>query len=320
MTMKSQRRHDRPGDRVRAWTRRLGLTFVTLAFASLTACTEPTSTSPSTPAKPATPDAADPEPSGPALPDAAALLAASVDALGGADNLQKIRSYYAESTITMSAMGLRGVVKTWWRDGDFYTETDIPGVGLSRLGSVGGKVWGDDPINGLREIVGIEAEQAGWTSTLCLVYRWEKYFKSATTTGLVEEDGHELAEILLVSHLGDKVTLRIDTATKMPVSQTFSQANTLGAMPVKAIFSDFREVDGFKISFTQEVDAKLSKISATTTRFDANVEVDAAKFVMPGPAAAGTVSYADALKDEKKDAGKSEPSKSKGAPSPKKKD
>lgn len=286
-----------------------------IAFAAaiaLAACTEPSSSTPTNPTSPPAEDAA-PKAEGPALPDAASLLAASVDALGGVANLQTLRSYYSESTITMTAMGLSGVVKTWWRDGDFYTETDIPGVGLSRLGSVGGKVWGDDPINGLREITGVEAEQAAWTSTLCLVHRWDKYFQSATTTRMVEEDGHQLAEILLVSHLGDKVTLRIDTASKLPVSQSFSQANTLGAMPVIATFSDFRDVNGFKISFTQEVDAKLSKISATTTRFDANVEVDTAKFLMPGPAAAGQPVYADALKEpEKKDSddkGKSKGSK-----------
>lgn len=264
---------------------RTHLFSLSLALAGLVACDDSTSaTKPEATKRPA--DATGQTASdAPALPDAAALLAASAEAHGGAARLDALHSYYTESQLTMSAMGLSGVVKTWWKDDDFYSETEIPGVGLSRLGGQGGKVWGDDPINNLREITGIEAEQARWGSSPCVVHRWQRYFKSATTTAVVKVDGRELAEILLVSHLGDKVTLRIDTATKMPVSQSFAQANPFGAVPVTATYGDFREIDGYQIPFRQEADAALGKISATTLRYDVNVDIDASRFVPPGPTA-----------------------------------
>jgi hypothetical protein len=43
--------------------------------------------------------------------------------------------------------------------------------------------------------------------------------------------------------LGDKVVLRIDVASKMPVSQTFTQVSPLGDTPTTVLFQDWREVD-----------------------------------------------------------------------------
>jgi hypothetical protein len=219
-----------------------------------------------------------------ALPAAEELLAASVDALGGAANFEAIRSYYVESQMTVDGLGLNGTAQTWWAGGDFYVETDMPGVGLVRLGSQGDKIWSDDPINGMRMITGVEAEQAAWSTSRCLALDWKDYFKSAETTALVDgEGGRRLAEITFRSPSDDVVVLRLDLETKMPVSQSFKQANPLGAMPVTVTFEDFREVAGTKVAYKQFVDASLTKMSSITSKFEVNGEVPVDKFAPPGP-------------------------------------
>ena len=219
-----------------------------------------------------------------ALPAAEELLAASVDALGGAASFEAIRSYYVESQMTVDGLGLHGTAQTWWAGGDFYVETDMPGVGLVRLGSQGGKIWSDDPINGMRMITGVEAEQAAWSTSRCLALDWRQYFKSAETTALVDGDGgRRLAEITFRSPSDDDVVLRLDLETKMPVSQSFKQANPLGAMPVTVTFDDFREVAGTKVAYKQFVDASLTKMSSITNKFEVNGEVPVDKFAPPGP-------------------------------------
>ncbi|MCB9566660.1 MAG: hypothetical protein H6710_05505 [Myxococcales bacterium] len=217
----------------------------------------------------------------PGEPSAEELLADAVVALGGADKISAIGSYYIESKMDVQGLGLTGVAHTWWQDGDFYSETEMPGVGLMRLGGKAGKVWSDDPINGFRFISGIEAEQAAWSTSRCLALDWKRYFNAVEVTEIAEKEGKRLAELTFTSPSADKVVLRLDMETKMPVSQSFKQANPLGAMPVTVTFDDFREVAGTKVAFKQFVDASLTKMTSVTDKFEANVEIPADRFAIP---------------------------------------
>lgn len=216
-------------------------------------------------------------------PDAEKLLAESVEAMGGAVRFEALKSFYSESSINLGALGLSGAAKTWWRaGGDFLNESEMPGVGQMRIGSLGGKPWADDPISGLRTLSGKEAEQALWSATLCLACEWKRHFKAAKLTGVTEVEGRKLAEISLTSPLGDEVVLRIDMASKLPVSQSFTQASPLGSMPATVHFKDFRDVEGLKLPFEQMVDASLTKAVSTTSKIELNPAVEDARFAMPG--------------------------------------
>lgn len=220
----------------------------------------------------------------PGLPDAEKLLADSVEAMGGAGKFAALTSYYAESQVALSGLGLTGVAKIWGRGGDFYSEMSMPGVGLMRTGSLAGKPWGDDPINGVRALAGKEAEQAAWSTALCLAHEWKQYFKTAETTAVQQVEGKQIAEVTLTSALGDRVVLRIDMASKLPVSQSFTQATPLGDTPATISFEDFRAVDGLKIPHKQVLDASLTKAVATTTKLVLNAPTEDAQFGIPAAA------------------------------------
>lgn len=251
---------------------------------ALAACTPSPPAAKTEPAKAAE---AGPEvkPDAPALPAAEALLADAVTAMGGADKFAALTSYYVESQLSMGNLGLTGVAKTWWRGGAdeaFLNETEMPGVGLMRIGGTAKGVWGDDPISGMRALSGKEAEQARWSATLCVAYEWKKHFKSAATVAVKDEGGKRVAEVVLTSPLDDKVTLRIDMATKLPISQSFTQVSPLGNMPATVSFEDFRDVSGLKIPYRQIADASLTKLVSTTTRVELGAPVDKVAFEMPG--------------------------------------
>lgn len=249
---------------------------------SLTACTPSSGPDQATPKFEATPTPAVASPKAAEPLDPEKLLADSVDAMGGAAKFDALKSFYSESQLSMGALGLTGVAKTWWRGGDFYSETEMPGVGQMKVGSLGGKAWSDDPINGPRALSGKEAEQAAWSAALCLAHEWRRHFKTVEMVGVKTVDGKQIAEVALTSALGDRVVLRIDVATKLPVSQSFTQTNPMGELPATVTFEDFREVDGVKIAFKQLMDASLTKAVSTTTKVELNAPVDETKFVMPG--------------------------------------
>lgn len=264
----------------------------------LAACTDNNKASPADAPAEQAPQPAVPGPVEPAVPDAERLLADAVEAMGGAAKFAALKSFYAESKLDMGGLGLTGTAKTWWRGGDFYNETEMPGVGQMRVGSLGGKPWGDDPISGRRPLTGKEAEQAMWSATLCLAHDWKQYFKKAETTAVTTVDGKKLAEITFTSPLDDKVVLRIDMDSKLPVSESFTQASPLGSMPMTVYFKDFREIEGVKIPFEQLADASLSKFVSTTTKLEFNAPVDDTRFEMPGAKDAVTPGAVDGAKVE----------------------
>ena len=257
----------------------IGLVSLSLVFACGGGEGEAAKAGSDAPAAPAPGEPAAPSP--PALPDAAELLAGAVAAAGGAEAIAAVTSYYAEAQMSAPKLGLSGVGKTWWKGGDFYTESDMPGVGLSRQGGQGDEIWGDDPILGPRTIRGIEAEQVRWSAEPWLVAAWRRHFDRAETTAVVEQGGRKLAEITLTSKSGDTMVLRIDLETKEPASQSFTQVNPLGSMPVTVHFKDYREVNGVRVPFVSEIDATLTQLTSTTTKFEIGVEVDPSRFVSP---------------------------------------
>jgi len=257
-----------------------------LGLALLVACTERTDATP----KPAPAEsAAKAVPEEKAKPEelgAEELLAEAVEAMGGAAKFDALQSFYSEATLSTGSLGLTGTAKTWWRGGDFYNESEMPGVGQMKIGRLGDQVWGNDPISGLRALSDKEAEQAMWSASLCLAHNWKRYFKSVSGPVAAVEDGKRVLEISLTTPLGDVVVLRLDAETKLPVSQSFTQVSPLGSMPMKVRFKDYRETDGLKIAFQQELDASITKLVSTTVKMEFNAPVDESKFAMPGAAQA----------------------------------
>ena len=268
--------------------RRLGRRAA-LALLLLVACTERTDVAPGAAPTPGETKSVPSEASAPpTVPGPEQLLADAVEAMGGAAKFDGLTTFYSEATLNTGALGLTGTAKTWWRGGDFYNESEMPGVGQMKIGRLADKVWGHDPISGLRALTDKEAEQAMWSASLCLAHDWRRYFTkvSGSKAPVAVEGGKQVFEISLTSPLGDVVVLRLDAETKLPVSQSFTQVSPLGSMPMTVHFQDYREVEGLKIPFKQVLDASLTQVTSTTVKLEFNAPVDEAKFAMPGSAAA----------------------------------
>jgi hypothetical protein len=230
----------------------------------------------------------------PSLPDAAELLAASVEAVGGKAKLDSVQSFHLEGTIGAPKQGLSGKVETWWKGGNFYMVQTIPGLGINRSGKKDNVVWAEEPINGLRKLEGKEAEQHMWASSLLLPADWNAFFESATTAGERTIDGKKVFDIELVAKSGAKLTITLDATSHLMVEQAFSVYSPMGSMPVKIRSTDYRDVDGMKIPFKQVTDASLMELTQQLTKVELNAEVDEDNFGYP----AGDVPVVDAKKPE----------------------
>jgi zinc protease len=215
------------------------------------------------------------------LPDAEAILAKAVDAVGGKDKLATITSFHLVGKLLVTGQNITGDLELWWKDGDFYTEQKMVGIGEIRAGKQGAKIWSEDPINGRRELTGLEAEQHTWASSLLLAADWKRYFATAETIGKRDKDGKTLYDVKLKSASGAEVELSFDAESGLQVAQKFQQDTPLGKMPVAVEMQDYRDVDGLKLPFKQVTDASLAKATQEIVSIEFNVPIDTEKFAMP---------------------------------------
>ena len=264
-------------------------TWIVAAFVALGACDEKTDEKADPKTDPKTADAKSTDDKGAAkepsavdnLPDAEAILAKAVEAVGGKDKLASITSFHLNGKLMVSGQNITGDLELWWKDGDFYTEQKLVGIGEIRAGKQGKRIWSEDPINGRRELSGLEAEQHTWASSLLLAADWKRYFSKAQTTAEREKDGKKLYDVKLQSDSGAEVELTFDADTGLQVAQKFQQDTPLGKMPVAVEMQDYRDVDGLKLPFKQVTDAKLATATQEIVSIEFNVPVDTSKFAMP---------------------------------------
>lgn len=215
------------------------------------------------------------------LPDAAELLAKSVEAAGGTAAFAKIKSFTYEGHLVVVGQKLEARSSVWWKEGDFYTEQDMIGVGQMRAGKKGEVIWSEDPINGLRQLSGTEAEQVTWLSTLMLAADWKRFFSKAETTKEVSEDGKKLYIVKLTADSGADVELKLDAETGLQHGLSLTNVTPMGEIPTSVTMSDYREVDGIKLPFKHTQKMPLASAILEVSEFKLNPEVSDARFQMP---------------------------------------
>lgn len=217
------------------------------------------------------------------LPDAETVLAKNVEAVGGQAKISTIKSYYSETKLDIPAQNMSAVTKLWWSGGDLYAETEMTGIGTTKMWRREGKIWAKDPINGLREVTGKEASQTGWSNSLVLAAEWKDYFSSAKTTGRRVVGDKTLIDVVLSSEESGDITLSFDEATYLVAEQSFTQEGPTGEMPITLVMDEYKDFDGFMSVVSSTMDMKVLKAKNTVVKFELNVPVDAKKFNPPKP-------------------------------------
>lgn len=267
---------------------RLRLASLGLALLVLTggpACTKddapPAENAPAsvTPSRAETPP--DEAPPAPALPAAEELLDRAAVAMGGKEAFARVHSFHYRGTLDMQGQNIRGDLEIWWKDGNFYMEQAVPGIGKIKAGKQGEQMWAEDPVNGRRTLTGVEAEQHAWASSLLLAAEWQRYFDRAQTVAVREVDGRTLYDVRLQAASGLEVTMSFDAESGLQVGQSFEQVTPMGKQPFEVTFEDYRDVEGIKLAHRQVIDAKIQTVVQEITEVELNAEVDESRFALP---------------------------------------
>jgi hypothetical protein len=259
--------------------RRIQILVIALGLA----CTAETGSPKADTPTPAAAEQQQPEAPKPEFPDGAELLAAHVEASGGAALIPKFATMHMQGVVEVKSHNLRGTMELWWqKDGKVYLEQNIEGIGKSRVGYDGQTIWLEDPITGLRKLDGAEAASYLQSSLMFLGHDWRRFFSAANTIGKQTVDGVEVWEIELISKDGPNLTVGLEVESKLIRSIKSVQPSLLGDMPIEVRSDRYETVEGYKFA-THKINAvsKLLELDETITELEVNVPIDEAMFAFP---------------------------------------
>lgn len=253
---------------------------------AITACTPQETGGAKADAAVKSPAAEQPEAPPPAeqLPDGGELLAAHVEASGGAQQIPKFESLHVRGEIAVESHNLKGTTKLWWqKDGKFYLEQYIEGIGMSRVGHDGETIWLEDPITGLRKLEGAEATGYLQSSAMFLGHEWSGMFSAANTLGKQKlDDGKEVWEVELVSKGGPNLTIGLDVESKLIRYVKTMQPSLLGETPFEVRSDRYEAIEGYKFPMHKTIAISgLLELDETVTETQVNVPIDPAMFAFP---------------------------------------
>lgn len=184
--------------------------------------------------------------------------------MGTEHDLGALEGFYAAFRMTVLERDLGANTRVWWSDGMFVSETDMPGVGKTRIWTEGGELWVEEPGGQPRIAVGTEAHQHRWTTDVLLLAHWTRYFETATTQQRRTVDGQVLVDIELTTN-DDVLTLSLEEATGVMVAQSFAQATPAGPVPTVQRIREYRTYNGIRIpsAWTIQLDSLVAEVEMT---------------------------------------------------------
>lgn len=221
-------------------------------------------------------------PAAASLPDAKAIMEKYVEAIGGREKLQSVKSRIMSSTIEFPEQGMKGTSKVYQAPPAMvFSETEIAGIGKFTQGSDGAVAWESNAMMGTRVLSGKEKANFLRSMRFNAEYDFANTYKSMKTIDTGKVGDREAFIVELVSN--DDVTEKrlFDKETGLLLSLQSKIPSQMGEIESETFFSDYRAIDGVKIPFKTIVKVMTSEISTTVDKAEFNAEIPADRFALP---------------------------------------
>lgn len=205
-----------------------------------------------------------------------------IAALGGEENLRKIRSRIVDADIDFVNQGVTGTARS-------YTEApdrSATSTSFSALGKVIGKAYeffdgtkGDEATTfaPTENWAGLKLDNARISADFYSVLNWDKNFSSIEIQSKVKVGDQETYAVKFTPRKGTEFTVYYSTQTFLPVKQdAFNVSSTSTVrLPYSEEYSDYRTVDGVVVPYVVTTNSlSMGKIVVTIKDLKQNVEID----------------------------------------------
>lgn len=178
-------------------------------------------------------------------PDARAIIARHLAAIGGTAAMSSITSMHAAGALSMPAQGISGTVEiSAARPNRTLLRAEIGGIGKLESGFDGERGWTVDPITGPMLLTGKQLDQAKFDAVFESTFLDPARYTSLTAAGVEMFDGRKAYRVDAVNALGDKSAEYFDVDTGLHAGSVTSRETAMGPVEVTSLVRDYRKAGG----------------------------------------------------------------------------
>ena len=199
-----------------------------------------------------------------------------IEATGGRERFSSLQTNVMTGNMEMSGMKAPISIHRQ-RPGKIAVFIEIEGFGNVSQGTNGEIAWDVSPMKGARLLEGKEKDEMIKRADFDEAINPEKYYKSMECTAK-EEYEHGECYVVEFTSMDDNVEKRFfDTASYLMVMVETKKDTPLGKMKVVSKLTDYRDVDGIKTPFRNELSVmgQTQVIQFEDVQYDAELEATA---------------------------------------------
>jgi len=216
------------------------------------------------------------------LPAVQEILTKYVQAIGGKEANEKIKSRVMKGTMEISPMGIKGTFENYAvASNKSVNKTTLAGIGEIIEGFDGQTGWSINPIQGNRDKQGEELAQVKHLNNFYRETNLDKLYAKWEVKGTEKIGTNEAYVVVGTPESLPSETFYFDTKSGLLLRQDLTLTSPEGKMLIKNFFEDMREVDGVKLPF--KIRSIFPQFEALTiiTEVKHNDVIEDAKFAKP---------------------------------------
>jgi zinc protease len=215
------------------------------------------------------------------LPEAKALHAKYIEAIGGEAALKGLKSRVTTSKLNIPSQNMSAKITSYQADGKIYVVTEIPQFGNMESGYTDSIAWSKMAMTGPQILEGAERDQLLREADLQSDLDLTKYYTKLETVGSEDVDGKKAYKVEFTPITGEKQTRFFDAESGLLVKIEMTQETAQGKIPMTATLTDYRDVNGIKMPYKTVQKAQGVEIELVVESAAHNTDVAGDKFTLP---------------------------------------
>ena len=216
------------------------------------------------------------------LPTVKEVLERHVNALGGREAIEKLKTRTATGTVELSPMNLKGTFETYAApEARSYTKMSLAGIGDLIESSDGKSAWSVNPLQGNREKTGAELAQAKLTNDFYRDLRLDKLYPKMEMKGIEKVGDKDAYAIVATAEGVPSETWYFDVKSGLLVRSDVTRLSPEGPQPMSVYYEDMRPVDGVLVPHRIRSEAASFTIIVNITEIKHGTAIDETKFGKP---------------------------------------
>jgi len=210
------------------------------------------------------------------------ILAKYVQAIGGKEANEKIKSRMIKGTLELIPAGIKGTFENYSAaPNKSILKISLEGIGEIIEGFDGTTAWSINPLQGNRDKQGEELAQAKLTYDFYRETNLGKLYPKMELKGTEKIGANEAYVVVGTPDNLPSETFYFDVKSGMLLRYDSTAISPEGKTLTKTFFEDMREVDGVKIPFKVRSVLPQLEFSITATEVKHNIAVEDSKFAKP---------------------------------------